>query len=379
MIRVPTIVRCALTAAGAVLLVGAPAAQAEDTTIVLGGPAARSLADHGVRIAAVKPAKAVRRGIALPTGAVTVSGATATVEQRGGLRLRAGRRAVTLTAIQVRVGARSTLSAAIDGERRTVATIDAPGNRHSVQASGAYVTESPLRLTGATVELLRRELRRPRLGGGRLGTLDLEATTSLGSTTDIPGAPSAPTVTGPPTPGGATLTARPSSAVAISGGTARWSPRTSWLGYLESGGEPASATAPASIDGTTYTLPISGGWFDAASGKAVVTTAGSTVFRYPSHSIDMVFADWSYDLAGATPKAVATVAAASGSGKALVGTKQPIGLVKLGGAAPSVSADGTTVTWSDVPLTLAAEGVPIFRAYLYDSEQGRVTITATIG
>ncbi|HWV86931.1 MAG TPA: HtaA domain-containing protein [Capillimicrobium sp.] len=379
MILDPPIVRhiAALAAVGGVLAV-APAAGAQDTTIALKGPAARSLADQGVRVTAVAPARRRAARITLPTGAVTISGRTATVRQKGALRLRAGRRVVVLRGLEVRVGSRSSLRATVGGRPRTIGAIAAPAPRRSVQPTGTYVTEAPLRLTSSTVRMLRRELRRPGLRGGRLGTIDLEATTTPGSGgTHIPGAPE-PTVTGPPTPGGATVATRPAGAVPVTGGAVRWSPRESWLGYLQSGGEPASVGPPATFDGATYTLPITGGWFDPASGATVVDTAGSTSFRYAERFLDMRFANWTWDLAGAPPKAVATVERATGVEAGVVGSRQPILLLKpAAGARPAV--DGSTVTWTSVPATLAAEGVPIFRAYLYDTDQGSVTISATIG
>jgi hypothetical protein len=178
----------------------------------------------------------------------------------------------------------------------------------------------------------------------------------------------------------ATLSPRPASAVAITGGTVTWAPRASWLGYLQGGGAGAGATGQdgATFDGTAYALPIRSGWYDAATGTASVTTAGTTRFVYPGHAIDMAFSGWTYELAGSTPKAVAKVTAANGDAKA-VGTTQPVELIKSAGARPTVSPDGRTVSWSPIPLTLSAEGVPLYRAYLYDSDQGSVASTATIG
>ncbi len=371
-----TLARTALLS-GATLLLAAPAALAQDTTVVLGGPAAKELRAQGVKLRAVRPAKAGAKRIVLPAAKVGVTGSTAVVAHAGAIALRAGKRTVTLRELRERVGARSTLSATIGGKRRTLATIAAPSARRSVQPTGTYVTESPLVLTGAAVRMLRRELRKPGLRTGRLGTIDLEAQVTASTTSpdsDIPGAP-APTVTGPPTPGGATPSARPASAVTIAGGTVRWSPRESWLGYLASA-EGASAQAPATFDGRTYTLPITGGWYDPATGAGVVDTAGTAVFQYLSHSLDMAFAAWSYDLGGPAPKAVATVERASGANASLIGSRQPVALITPG-VAPVANA--TSVTWTDVPLTLSGEGVPIYRAYLYGSDQGKITIAATLG
>lgn len=380
----------AVAGAAALVLAGAAAsgAAAQETTIVFGGPAAKALTAAGVTVTAARPAVAHRTRVSLPPSTVSVTGsgraATALVAHGGSIRLAAGRRSVVLSELRVSVGARSSLSAVVGGTRRTVATIAAGPNRRSVDATGTYVTESPLTLTASAVRLLRTTLRRPALRGGRLGTIDLQATVTAPAapvdTTDLPGAPAAPTITGPPTPGGAAVAARPAGAVAITGGTVSWSPRASWLGYLQGGGSGAGASgaAGATFDGTTYTLRISGGWYDAASASAVVTTTGTTRFLYPAHGIDMAFADWTYDLAGTAPKAVATVVAATGGGTA-IGTKQPVALIKRGGTTPTLAPDGHTLTWTPIPLTLSAEGVPLYRAYLYDSDQGSISVAATVG
>jgi hypothetical protein len=363
---------------------GAGSARAQNTTISLGGPAAKALTAAHVRVSAGQPARAKgATRISLPTTVVTIpAGATRAVVDHGGtLTLRGHGRRVVLSSLQVTVGTRSTLSAMIGGTRRTVATIAAGPNLRDVQSTGTYVTEAPLSLTSSTAKLLRSALRAPEVKGGRLGTIDLQAsTTPTTNTTDIPGAPSVPAITGPPTPGGATLATRPASAVAITGGTVTWSPRASWLGYLQGGGAGAGAGGQdgATFDGATYALPIRGGWYDPASGTASIVTTGTTRFVYPAHAIDLAFSGWTYDLAGSTPKAVATVVTANGDAKA-AGTTQPVALVTPGAIRPAASADGRTITWTPIPLTLSAEGVPLYRAYLYASDQGSIGITATVG
>jgi hypothetical protein len=379
----PTLLRRGLPAAAVLALaVAAPAAHAQATKIVLSGPTAAALKAQGVRVEAGKPATASGARLTLPTDDVAISGSTATVDHGGSVTLAAGGHTVKLTAVEVVVGKRSTLSAMVGGKRATLATISASGTRRAVEESGTYITESPLSVTAGGLKLLRSGLHKPGLRLTRLGTIDLEATPSApAGGSDIPGAPPVPTVTGPATPGGSTTTKRPAAAVSITGGTVTWSPRTSWLGYLAASGQAdaVTATAPATYDATAmaYTLPISGGWFDKASNGAVVNTGGAADFRFTSHTIDMAFGDFTFDLAASTPKAIVTVVRAEGSPKADIGARKVLDLVKLNGVTPTVS--GTTVTWTDVPLTLAAEGVPLYRAYLYDSDQGKVTITATIG
>jgi hypothetical protein len=360
--------RLVLLSICAALVLVAPA-RAQDTKLVLNGPAAT-----GVRAVAGTPATVSGRRISLPTRGVAIHGATATVDHAGTLTLRAGARSLRLTALRVTVGRRSSLSARVGGTRRTVATIAAPATRRSVQATGTYITQAPLTLTAAFA-------RRLGVARTRLGTIDLEASaTAPAGGSDIPGAPPAPTVTGPPTPGGATIATRPAGARAIAGGTVRWSPRVSWLNYLASSGEADSVSAapPATYDASTltYGLPITGGWFDPGSGAAVIETAGSSDFRWAGHSLDLSFAGWTFDLASSTPKAVATVQRASGAPKRIIGRRQPIGLLDRAALTPAVS--GATVTWADVPMTLSAEGVTLYRAYLYGSDEGRLTIDATL-
>lgn len=360
------------------------AAAAEDAEVALTGPAAQSLRASGVGVGASAPAALRGQRLALPTAALAVDGDSATVRLRGAIRLRAGRRGVALTDLRVTVGPRSSLSAEVDGRRRTIATIDAGPNRRAVGTQSTYITRSPLTITPSTLRLLRRSLDKPRLRGGRLGTVDLEttATPTAPPASNIPGAPPPPTVTGPPTPGGPSIAKRPTGAVSITTGTVSWAPRTSWLGYLASGGP---GSGPTATDGaawqaatSSFTLPVSGGWYDPARQTAVVKTTGSTRFVFPNHAIDIAFANWTYDLASAAPKAVATITAANGDGRPTVGSRPPLGLLKPT-TPPTISPDAKTITWTAIPMTLSAEGVPIYRAYLYGSDQGTITITATTG
>ncbi|UGS37924.1 HtaA domain-containing protein [Capillimicrobium parvum] len=352
----------------AALLAPAALAAAQPTRIALDERA-------GLTAVAVAPATASSRGAALPTRTVTVAGPRATVTHRGALRLRSRGRTLELSAIRVRIGARSALTARVAGQRRRLFVIAAPATRRTVDATGASITDAPLRLTRSGAALLRERLRAPAVRPGQIGRIDLDAD----ATTAPAGAPTAPTVTGPPTPGGAALTARPATAVPIVGGRVRWSPRASWLGYLQQG-EGASAEGGAAFDGATYALPVSGGWFDRATGRGVIATTGTTRFRYGAHDIDSAYGAWTYDLAATTPKAVATIERDSSGIPGLAGRRRPIQLVKgAGPGALAAGAAGETVTWTDLPVTLSAEGVELFLAYLYDSDQGRITIEASLG
>jgi len=376
----------AVVAAGAALAValagaGPAAAAADQTTLTLSGPAYQALRHAHVAVGAVAPATGGGRSVTWPVSGLTPLGTdSAVVAHKGGLRLRAGGRSVTMSTPSIVVGPRSDVTVHVGGKRPVVFTVAATGSRRHIDATtGAIsVTAAPVTLTAAGAELLRRRLDRPAIRPGRIGTL------RLATDTTVTGMPGFASVDGPPTPGGASLTPRPEGAVSVTGGTVSWAVRRSWLGYLEQGGGATGADGAVFDQGTeAFRLPISGGWFDRATGRAVITTTGATQFQYLDHQIDISMTDWAYDLAGEKPKAVATIKTALHAvilpGPSIIGTRQPILFAKTDGIAPAVAADGAAVSWTDVPLTLTNEGIAMFLVYPYDSEQGRLSITATLG
>ena len=108
----------------AALLAAAAPAAAQPTRIALDGRA-------GLTAAAVAPATASSRGAALPTRTVDRRGPRATVHASRRAALRSRGRTVELSAIRVRVGARSALTARVAGERRRLFVIAAPATRRT--------------------------------------------------------------------------------------------------------------------------------------------------------------------------------------------------------------------------------------------------------
>lgn len=162
LVSVVAIVPAASTSAATIerpVFAGVPTRQAaQSTTVRLGGAAWSALRGAGVRVTATGPAT-VRSGhrVALPTALLDVRGRRATIDHDGGLRLRRGDRSLTLTAIQLRVGADPALTARVDGRRRTLATV---GGRATVDATTGVVrlSRGTLRLTAAGAALLERTL-----------------------------------------------------------------------------------------------------------------------------------------------------------------------------------------------------------------------------
>jgi hypothetical protein len=122
----------AFVAIVAALIVAAPAAAAKvnlaggSTTLKLAPATAEALADNGVSVAPIGPAKAKKGGIAFPItgGAINPASAAGRIDHSGGLALRAGGVRVALENFRVHVGAkRAILTAAVGEDRVTVLSL----------------------------------------------------------------------------------------------------------------------------------------------------------------------------------------------------------------------------------------------------------------
>jgi hypothetical protein len=122
----------AVLAAVAAALVVAPAVTAKvslaggATTLKLAPATARALADNGVSVTPLGPAKARRGAVAFPItgGSIDPASARGRIDHSGGLALRAGGTRVALRGFRVHVGAnRAILTARTGGERLTVLSL----------------------------------------------------------------------------------------------------------------------------------------------------------------------------------------------------------------------------------------------------------------
>lgn len=357
-----------------------PAAAAKitnQTVIAVKGKAARKALRAGVRFSPQRPAKGGARRWRLPVSSVMPLGNLIGVSHKGAIRLRAGKKRIRITGLHASIGRRSLLSGQLDRRQVDLFRIVAPARNRTIdyEAGSVELRAARLVLLPKAAKLLRSRLGRRGIKPGAFGVAKVSA--DVTST----GMPPLAKLDGPPTPGGAAMSARPAGAVDLVDGTVRWSPRLSWLDYLRQGEGP-SAEDGASFEANAYTLPVTGGWYDEATDQAVVETSGTTRFRFIGHFIDVALADWSFDLAS-TPKGVSLVREAMHS-IALpepnpVGTRQP--LMRLDGTpipAPTVGGDGKTLTWRGLPATTSNEAVPIYLAYPYDSTQGSLDITVQV-
>lgn len=305
-------------------------AQAADTsTLTLDGAAAKRL-----KVAGSGGAKATRTRVTLAVRGFSVRGATATVRLRGTLTLRAGKRALRLTAPELRVGTTSRLTVRAGGQRFTLATLFAPAKVRSVSAAHVALDRAPATLTSVAARRIERALELTRRPRGRIGTLSLEvgaapsppaASPVAAPQVAIPAPSPDPTATpapvpiddGGPDPGAigvcptATngyaagahvepLPAAPPAASAIAGATIGWGFSASLRGSFKAfdPGE-AETYVPRTVDGEdcaepyrtfltgaaqladdTFRLTASDGWYDPVGGTAALNVAGGFRIGY---------------------------------------------------------------------------------------------------
>lgn len=372
--------RAAIPAIGIALLLCSPAFAAErkgTTTIDLGGKAVKSLRGQDVTIAAKRPARLVRGVLRLPVTKGLVSG-SAYLNQGGGIVLRrkvgAHRRSVAITELQARLGRTSRIIGSVGGKRFTIFSITAPAKDVHLNAGigsaslrGARVTLSR-RAAGA----IKRRLELDRLPSGRFGGVTVEALVvgtgggsqggsggGSGTTTPGGGPPvSGPIVDEPP------LLPRPADAVDVTGATLTWHVRDSWIRYVSTQKpvEPiGAAVAGAPIAGKdhpcpdvpaspgplvySYTMPVTSGWHDAATGTTALYSTGGVRFAYPAHGIDLDVNDLEVELNASASRVIARF---DGRGDTSPGNKRGV-LVDL---SPTAVAPGA-------PPTLVKATIPI--------------------
>jgi hypothetical protein len=372
----------------------------------------------GVRVSAIRPAtqRTRKRGkgrrktawteISLPASGAQV-GATATVGLRGGLTFKAGQKTLRLTALQARIGSRTTIvSASVDGQRTDIFVARHAPKRRTLdrEAGTASLAASPLSLTRAGTRALRKRLRLRRLSAGRLGTIAAMARSEVPRTPTSPTGPSTPEPTTPgtpntpadPTPGTpadpgtnpphsgpvneAPLFPRPATAVDVSDVKISWHPRDSWIRYLSSG--PGSgdgiflaggATAqnatkspcpdrPSTSDALlpyTFRFTPRESWYDPASGTAGINGLGGVRFVWSERAIDLEASDPEIEINGAQSRAVFRF---NGTGNTPF-PNQRAAVVDLAPGTPEVTNGGKTFTYSLMRGTLTQDGASVFAGF----------------
>lgn len=325
-VAVLVILAClAIGSASAVAPSTAPAAEAtpgDAISVPLGVKRGSGLRAAGLRISALKPARLRGGALVLPVTDVSLPEAgKGQLVLAGGLRLRSGGRATTIRGLLLTVsGGRVTVTAKLGTSRRVLLLgaaapdggVDA--TRLAVSVTGARARLSRAAATGLSDRLARK------IGATALGTVRGGATVYL-----PPVAPAGSAPGNDPLPADQDSLSRPASAVDVTGASLRWWLRDSWVEYIANGGyEPialGSATAnvvagsvhhcadvgansPSAPHVYAVDLPFSNGWYDAASGKAVLKHGGGARFYFPGHGIDISAQSAELEFNGAQSRAL---------------------------------------------------------------------------
>lgn len=324
----------------AVLLL--PASAGASTTLTLSGGAVTSLKSQGVKLSAVKPATLKGSKLTLKSSRVTVT----RVDYTGALRLKKGKRTVTIKGWRAVLTNTPTFSTEVGKARSTL--LSTKGD----VSSGARLT---LTAKGATA--IKQALKLKRLTSGAFGrvTLSEELPADGGgptTSTPLPGGGNAPATA--PIANEPPVLARPATALDIRAATVTWRVRDSFVQYLNAGGgrnDGVVPTAPATADpamkgclssggasdaNLTYQFhfPFTRGWYDPVSGTSALYFGGTVHFGYTEHTIDLNASEPEIELNGAASRAIFRF---NGSGGTAVSNKREVlmNLALAGGAVPS--------------------------------------------
>jgi len=281
-----------------------------------------------VSVAPVSPAKRAGNATSLPVRSVSSS----SVRLGGGLALRSGGRKVKITSVELTPTTGNwSLRGRVGGKSLTtlMTLVPSASSPPAVGAGGARVDGAELRLTSTGARLLTRALKpRRALRAVKIGTATVDAQTAAAGT-------------------------RP-----ITGGAVTW-------GYNPLRGVFQDAFAPLMTGGVTqnaetlFVLPVTGGTWNPATSTATITTGGSFRVGYqlaPSGATANGFwvrlADTRIDLTGATGSISADSDAGYHEHPPIPPAIRTIATLVPG--APV--ADGATLTWTNIPATIAAGG-----------------------
>lgn len=401
------------------------------TTIRFGGTAARSLDGQKVVVSALRPAKATRTKkasttrLTLPVSGGSVEADAALLRHDGRVGLRTGRRSVTLSRIQVRLGDKNPrVTARLGRNTVTLLTLKAAKNRAVALDAGqgtARVVNATGSIPKATAARLRSALGVKRLKAGRLATVTVRADLAPAAkapapskpaptpapvpaplaTPDVPVPPVLPPVDPPvpPTP----LVCAPLGSEALVSGV-QWTFKDSFLNYVQG---PIAKGSVGCTDGATGQQAAGKvGFFrlgaatdvDYHPGKELppyqrgitldAAFAGTIGFRGHDYGkgalLDMTMSNLRVELDGhGGGKLYADLESRPFAGMdpsapvAPVESYPDVHLADLDvdGIAP-VEADGTR-TWANVPVTLSAEGATAFGEF-YAAGEALAPITFAV-
>ncbi|MGD9736462.1 MAG: HtaA domain-containing protein [Solirubrobacterales bacterium] len=365
-------------AALAVAVLASPAAAASASGQAFLRPAShdkgRTLSGQGVKLVAGAGAGTAANGmLTLPLSTLEASGSGTSAS----LGFERGKRSVALTEISFDF-AKRTLNGSLDGRHLAVfklgASVDAGATSASLQGG-------KLRLTGAAAGALKQALGLERaLVRRAVGMVWLAAQAEQPQVS----AP-APEPVKPVEPIRPIDPVKPDPRPVVSGGIG-WGFLSSWRSYVllspPAGSEEVSAGATATGEltnpATTFGFPATGGSYTAAYGtvpaELTLASKGSVDWAKPGHMINEVrLSNLEVEFGPAGSWLIADVSTDFGAPEATEDVK----FASLDPAAvtPAVAAD--SVTWTDVPATLTADGAASFAGfYAAGKELESIDVTA---
>ena len=344
------------------------AASHGSATLTTTGPAAESLRAQGVKL----PAKLV-----LPVTAGSVS-RSATLDMGKRLTLRRGKRSVTLSRWQARLGTRATLTARVGraadrgaararegpAARRRHAQRAAAGRRADAGSRGRAGRQAATRAAAGAAGAPRAD-HDPRRAAGRAAARSADAERRRWS--HAPGGGGGGTTTPPPATDPLPTLTRPAGAVDVVSATITWHVRESFVDYINSGGGTSTENGATSDPPYDFHFPFARGWRDPASSTPPSTTPAASTSAFRRHGIDMQAEDPEIELNGADSRAIFRL-----DGKREV-------LIKLHpdqAASHTTSPDGKTITYEQIPGTVPeGTGDSVFAGfYLPGDEFGWVSV-----
>jgi hypothetical protein len=412
--------RFATAAAVAAAVAVAPSqalATAGSTTLALNGPAAQSLRDGGVRIAALKPASGQGQQVKLPVRSGLAGATTTLLSHGGGIAMEARRgETLRLTKLRLLLGKRSRVTANLGGESIDLFRVSRGKREVDPSAGSVDLKGLRLKLTGAATRAIAERLdlaqdrqsrsnRRHRPAGKKaqdFGTLSSRVTGLIASGTS-PGAQNTAQKgqSGCPLPSGAgpapedplLKAVRPAGAVDVTGATIDWHVRESFIRYIATGegtsvSGGASADPPVLLPGASTPLsydfhfPFVSGWHDGganpaspADDKAAIYYGSAVRFLYSGHEIDLATSAPEIEIAGGASRAIFAISEDGGPA-----TRQVLINLDLSRAA-AVTASGNIHTYQGMPGAIPAGTASSVFAGFYapGSEFGCVTVSYTIG
>lgn len=379
----------AVAACAALAATSAPASAAPGSggvNLTVGGG---TLADSGIEVAAIAPAKKRGARIALPIQTITV-GKTANVVLRGGIRFKAGKRSLKLRAFRLKLSTgRVTISAKAGKRRVTIfATGLAKGEAKLDRSkTTAKVAGAKLALTRRGAKLLRDKLGIDEITAGSLGKLGVDGRPQGGGGNG--GSGGGPGGGGGPQAGPLgkepPILARPAGAVDVTSASLTWRPRESWIQYIHTGNGTSvfggATNGPLEVKSGdpearvySFGFPFANGWYEAATGKAAIYFQGGVGFRYSGHGINFSSSKPEIEINGGASRAIFTF---NGTEDTEYDDERGV-LVNLH-PSPIQTPPNGTVTYTDVSATIPAEtGASVFAGfYPGNSEFGTLTVSFT--